>query len=78
MLRHFGDGDGSTRVLLERDEWFGVLAETFGLSLDDVRPAAKDILWQARRRRPPRLGGRGHAGRAREGVREQASSDKMG
>ncbi len=46
VLRHFGDGDGSTRVLLERDEWFGVLAETFGLSLDDVRPTAKDILWQ--------------------------------
>ena len=46
MLRHVGDGDGSTRVLLEHDEWFGVLAETFGLSLDDVRPAAKDILSQ--------------------------------
>ncbi|MDQ3738580.1 MAG: arylamine N-acetyltransferase, partial [Actinomycetota bacterium] len=45
VLSHVGPSDPSPRVLLERDEWFGVLAERFGLTLDDVDTAAKDRLW---------------------------------
>jgi len=45
VLSSVGTGDGTARVLLERDEWFDVLADRFGLALDDVAPNAKDRLW---------------------------------
>jgi hypothetical protein len=32
-------------ALGERDEWFGTLAEVFGLRFDDVEPARLDELW---------------------------------
>jgi arylamine N-acetyltransferase len=45
------DRDGAVaRIVADRDEWFGLLAEEFSLSLDDVSADAKDELWNAARR----------------------------
>ena len=38
-------GGRTTRDLTDREEWFGVLAERFGLTFDDVGPEALDDLW---------------------------------
>jgi arylamine N-acetyltransferase len=40
------EGGTTTRDLVDRDEWFATLAETFGLRFDDVAPAALDLLWE--------------------------------
>lgn len=45
VLSHVGTRDDSKRLLTQRDDWFGILADRFGLALDDVAPAAKDQLW---------------------------------
>ena len=34
------------RDLTERDDWFGVLGDVFGLRFEDVDPAAVDELWE--------------------------------
>lgn len=40
------ESDGTTtRDLTERAEWFGVLADDFGLRFDDVEPEVLDELW---------------------------------
>ncbi len=39
------DGGTTTRDLTERDDWFGVLGDVFGLRFADVDPAALDALW---------------------------------
>lgn len=45
VLSNVGKGDPRVRVLRERDEWFAVLADRFGLTLEDVTRDAKDRLW---------------------------------
>ena len=39
----------STRIVTDRDEWFGVLAEEFSLTFDGVDADAKDRLWNSAR-----------------------------
>ena len=34
-----------TRIVTDRDEWFGLLADEFALTLDDASAEAKDRLW---------------------------------
>jgi arylamine N-acetyltransferase len=40
-----GEGGSTTRDLTDRTEWFGVLADSFGLTFPGVAPAALDELW---------------------------------
>jgi N-hydroxyarylamine O-acetyltransferase len=40
-------GEAGTRTVLDdRDDYFAVLADVFGLTLDDVGPAGRDALWE--------------------------------
>jgi N-hydroxyarylamine O-acetyltransferase len=40
------DPEGAvTRIVTDRDEWFGLLADEFSLTLDDACAEAKDRLW---------------------------------
>lgn len=41
------DGAGvRSSELTTRAEWFGALADVFGLTLDDLDPAVRDVLWR--------------------------------
>lgn len=41
------DGTGRTqRELATADEWFGVLADTFGITLAEIEPAERTALWE--------------------------------
>ena len=44
--RRYRDGT-VTRIVADRDEWFGLLAEEFSLTFDDVDTDAKDRLWNS-------------------------------
>jgi arylamine N-acetyltransferase len=40
-----GDGDGAAQIYTQRDDWFGVLADDFGLRFDASAPEAVERLW---------------------------------
>src|SRR5262249_10736583 len=47
MLRRVGDDAVSDpEPLTDRDEWFAVLIDRFGLRIDNVAPEVQDRLWQ--------------------------------
>jgi arylamine N-acetyltransferase len=41
-----GDGAGAQQIYMRREDWFGVLAEDFGVRFDASAPEAVDELWQ--------------------------------
>ncbi|MEV4005780.1 arylamine N-acetyltransferase [Actinomadura sp. NPDC049753] len=45
MLRHIDDSGTTTRELGTSAEWYGALAEVFGLPLADVGPQERTALW---------------------------------
>jgi len=45
VLRRVGDGPVEPRVIDSQGEWYGVLADVFGLPLTDVDAAARNRLW---------------------------------
>ncbi|WP_354643469.1 arylamine N-acetyltransferase family protein [Kitasatospora camelliae] len=45
VLTHEDPGGKQQRELTSADEWFGTLAEVFGLDLPDVGPAERAALW---------------------------------
>jgi N-hydroxyarylamine O-acetyltransferase len=45
-LRRVDGDNAAARVLTDRVDWFGALADVFGLRLDGVEPAALDRLWE--------------------------------
>lgn len=44
-LTRMGVDGGTQRVVDDRGEWFGVLADVYGLHLADASPASRDRLW---------------------------------
>jgi arylamine N-acetyltransferase len=45
ILTRIGPSDRTVTVLEDRGEWFGALADTFGLPLDDVGARDRERLW---------------------------------
>ncbi|NDU71424.1 arylamine N-acetyltransferase [Actinomadura sp. DSM 109109] len=45
MLRHVDESGGTTRELGTAAEWYGALADVFGLPLADVGPGEREALW---------------------------------
>jgi len=46
VLTRVGTGTAPAEPLTEPDDWFGVLADVFGLRLDAIAPEALDRLWE--------------------------------
>jgi arylamine N-acetyltransferase len=46
LLSRVGNGTGSSEPLTERDEWFAVLGDVFGLRFDGVPAEMLDALWE--------------------------------
>jgi N-hydroxyarylamine O-acetyltransferase len=47
ILSRVGEGATSYEPLLHRDEWFGCLADVFGLRFDTTAPESLDRLWDS-------------------------------
>jgi arylamine N-acetyltransferase len=46
VLSRAGSGASPAVALTNRDDWFGVLADRFGIRLDGCDPVARDRLWE--------------------------------
>lgn len=46
VLTHVGAHGSSTAILESPDEWYGAMADHFGLALDDVGKAERQRLWE--------------------------------
>jgi N-hydroxyarylamine O-acetyltransferase len=45
-LKRVAEVKARTQALTKRAEWFGALADVFGLRFDEVEPEALDRLWE--------------------------------